>query len=59
MTVRFAPQALADLEESRAYLLAQSPQAAERVRIAIEAAIDRCASDPRLGIKTDEPNLSR
>jgi plasmid stabilization system protein ParE len=59
MTIRFSPVALGDLEGIRAYLLARSPQGAERVRQAIADAIERCALDPRIGSKTDEPGLFR
>jgi plasmid stabilization system protein ParE len=59
MIVRFAPRALADLEDIRAYLVPRSPRGAERVRMAIAEAIDRCALNPKTGIKTDEPGLFR
>ena len=59
MSVKFSPRALADLEAIREYLLPRSPQGAERVRIAIAEAIDRCALDPSIGIKTEEPDVLR
>lgn len=54
MNVRFSPLAFADLEGIRAYLMARSPQGAERVRSAISSAID-----PTVGSKTDEAGLFR
>ena len=59
MNVKFAPRALSDLEDIRAYLVPLSPQGAERVRRALADAIDRCALDPRIGSLTDEPGLYR
>jgi plasmid stabilization system protein ParE len=59
VTVRFAPRALADLESIRSYLVPRSPRGAERVRQAIEAAIDVCAENPRLGVPCDLLGLYR
>ena len=59
MTVRFSRQALADLDNIRAYLLPRNPDGAERVRRALADAIDRCALTPKTGTRTDEPALFR
>ena len=59
MIVRFAPRALADLEGIRGYLMPRNPQGAERVRRAINEAIDRFALNPGVGSKTDEPGVFR
>ena len=59
MTVRFSPRALADLEGIRDYLVPLNSQGAERVRVAIAKAVDRCAANPRIGTKADEPGLFR
>src|SRR5436190_5679288 len=59
MIVRFASRARADLEGIRAYLVPRNPQGAERVRRAIAEAIDRCALNPIIGSKTDEPGVFR
>jgi plasmid stabilization system protein ParE len=59
MKVRFAPSALADLEEIRDYLIPLSPRGAEHVRSEIVAAIDRIAEFPRTGNTTDEADLYR
>ena len=59
MNVRFSPLALADLEGIRGYLMARSPQGAERIRMVIADAIERCALAPEIGSKTNEPGLFR
>jgi plasmid stabilization system protein ParE len=53
LTIRLTPQAYADLDDIRSYLLPRSPQGAERVRQAIEATIDLLAAFPGIGRQTD------
>jgi len=59
MMVRFAPCALADLENIQNYVMQRSPQGAERVRRALAKAVDGCAVNPERGTRCDEPRLYR
>ena len=53
LKVRLTAQARADLESIRAYLVPRSPQGAERVRQAIQAAVELLAEFPGMGRPTD------
>ena len=49
MQVRFADAALDDIEAIRTYIAQDNPVAASRVAVAIVAAADRLAANPRRG----------
>ena len=52
LKIRFAIQAIADLDEFRAYLLPLNPGGADRVRASIDRAIDALAEMPGMGRRT-------
>ena len=49
MQIRFTGAALGDIAAIRAYIAADNPAAANRMAIAIVAAVDRLVDNPRLG----------
>ena len=49
MEVRFAEAALADIDSLRSHIALDNPPAANRMAVAIVAAIDRLEANPRLG----------
>jgi plasmid stabilization system protein ParE len=59
MKVVYAPRALRDIDEILAYIHKRSPRGAHNVSVAIEHTVHMCALNPRIGAKTDEPDLYR
>lgn len=59
MKVVYASRALRDVDEILSYIQRRSPRGAHSVSLAIEYAIDMCALNPRLGARTNEPNVYR
>lgn len=53
MKLRFAPQALEDIHEIRAYLLPRSTSGAEHVRLAIASTVDLLTQFPGIARDTD------
>jgi len=49
MQVSFTALALSDIENIRAYIAKDNPEAASRMAVAIVAAADRLSDNPRLG----------
>ena len=49
MEIRFADAALADIESIRDYIAKDNPAAANRMAVAIVAAVDRLEMNPRAG----------
>ena len=54
--VELTPQAFADIEDIRAYLIERSPKGADNVRRAIVATLERLSAHPMLG--QDRPELA-
>jgi plasmid stabilization system protein ParE len=59
MRIIYAPRALRDIDEILAYVQKRSPSGASKLSIAIERAIEKCASNPRIGVKTALPGVYR
>ena len=59
MRIIYAPRALRDVEEILAYVQKRSPSGAHNLSIAIERAIEMCALNPRIGVRTDRPHVYR
>jgi toxin ParE1/3/4 len=57
MKVRYTPRAFADLEAIYNFIHEQNPAASIRVRDTIAKLIDRLATFPAKGQKTDAPNV--
>ncbi len=57
MNVRLTPRAAKDLVEIRAYLMRQSPQGAESVRLAVLKCIAAIARFPNYGQSTSNPRI--
>ena len=51
MRVRYTPRARSDIDEIFAYIAKENPEAAQRVRRSIFAAIELVAARPYLGIR--------
>ena len=49
MQVSFAEAALSDIEQIRSFIARDNPAAASRMAVAIVAAADRLAANPRIG----------
>ena len=58
LKVRFAPRAIADLDDIRAYLVARDRRGAERVRQRIEQAITTLSDFPKIGRPTHLAGVS-
>jgi plasmid stabilization system protein ParE len=59
MRVRYTLPALADLDHIVDYIAARSPQAAERIRIRIQAVIDLLRVYPGIGVRTEDQTIRR
>ena len=59
MRITYAPRALRDVDEILAYVQQRSPSGAHNLSIAIERAIEMCALNPHIGVRTDRPHLYR
>jgi len=59
MRIIYAPRALRDVDEILAYVQKRSPSGAHNLSIAIERAIEMCALNPRIGVRTDRPHVYR
>ena len=59
MRIIYAPRALRDVDEILAYVQKRSPSGAHNLSIAIESAIEMCALNPHIGVRTDRPHLYR
>jgi len=57
--LRYTLPALADLTAILDYTAAHSPQGAKRVQVRIQALIDLLLLHPRIGTRTDNPDIRR
>jgi plasmid stabilization system protein ParE len=59
MRLRYTRPALADLDSILDHIRANSPQGEARVRARIEAIVNLLLSHPRIGVRTEDPNIRR
>lgn len=59
MKLRYTLPALADLNSILDYIAAHSPQGAIRVQARIRQIIDLLLVHPRMGVRTDDPDIRR
>ena len=59
MRIVYAAPALRDFDEILEYVQKRSPSGARNLSIAIERAIQMCALNPHIGVRTDQPHLYR
>lgn len=59
MKLRYTLPALADLNSILDYIAAHSPQGAIRVQARIRQIIDLLLIHPRMGVRTDDPDIRR
>ena len=59
MRLRYTLPALADLTAILDFTAAHSPQGAKRVQVRIQALIDLLLLHPRIGTRTDNPDIRR
>jgi plasmid stabilization system protein ParE len=58
LKLRFDPQTITDLRDIRAYLLAKTDTGtAERVRAHLRLRMEKLRHNPRLGVRTSEPDI--
>ena len=57
MRIEWDPRALRDLEDIRAFIAADKPDAAARVAEKIKTSVRRLSEFPLLGRQTQEPNI--
>src|SRR5262245_24805868 len=59
MRIIYAPRAVRDVDEILAYVQKRSPRGAHNLSIAIERAIEICALNPYIEVRTDRPHVFR
>jgi plasmid stabilization system protein ParE len=57
--IRYTAPAIADLSSILDYIAARSPQGANRVQARIRNAIELLLDHPRIGVRTDDPDIRR